>query len=247
MLSPRPGADAVEVAALAVEAVGELLVHHRALGEREVLHVARQPDQHRPAGLGVDAGDRHRVRAAGPSGRRRSRRRAAARCSGRGGRRTPSPSPNIVRMKSRCTPTRWAPKSSVPATVKHSTPLTPTTARRWLSAAASAAARDARRRRRGSAQPTASAISASRSSRSSARCRGQPEDEPCQTRPATMRQQPRAPRAPARSAARSGRPAGCRPTSWAEPGTTRVISISAIGAAEAHACGAVAGGGARQG
>ena len=33
-------------------------------------------------------------------------------------------------MKSRCTPTRWAPNSSVPATAKHSRPLTPTAARR---------------------------------------------------------------------------------------------------------------------
>ncbi len=52
-----------------VEAVGELLVHHRSLGEGEVLHVARQPDQHGLAGLGVDAGHRHGVRAQAPAAR----------------------------------------------------------------------------------------------------------------------------------------------------------------------------------
>ena len=61
-----PCGDGVEVHPLDVEAAGELLVEHRALGEGEVLHVARERDQHRLAGLGVDAGDRHRVRAQAP-------------------------------------------------------------------------------------------------------------------------------------------------------------------------------------
>ena len=63
----RPGVDAVEHAVLAVEPLRELLVHHRALGEREVLHVARQRDQHGAAGLGVDAGDGDRVRPQPPA------------------------------------------------------------------------------------------------------------------------------------------------------------------------------------
>ncbi len=60
-LSWRPGGEAVELAAVAVVAVGELLGHHRALGEREVGHVARQPEQDRLAGLLVDAGHRDAV------------------------------------------------------------------------------------------------------------------------------------------------------------------------------------------
>ena len=61
-----PGAHRVEVAGVAVEALGELLVHDRALAERELGHVPGQADQHRAAGLGVDARDRHRVRAQAP-------------------------------------------------------------------------------------------------------------------------------------------------------------------------------------
>ena len=64
-----PGADAVEVAVLAVEPVGELLVHHRTLGELEVGHVAGQPDQDRLAGLRVDAGHGHGVGAQAPAAR----------------------------------------------------------------------------------------------------------------------------------------------------------------------------------
>ncbi len=57
----RPGAHGVEVAGVAVPAVGELLGHHRAGPEREVRHVARQAHQDRATGLGVHAGHRHRV------------------------------------------------------------------------------------------------------------------------------------------------------------------------------------------
>ncbi len=56
-----PGVDPVEVAALAVEAVRELLVHRRAGGERHVGEVARQPEQDGATGLLVDAGDRDAV------------------------------------------------------------------------------------------------------------------------------------------------------------------------------------------
>ena len=52
------GVDGVQHAGVVLAAVPlrELLVHRRALGEGHVLHVARQADQHRAAGLGVDAG-----------------------------------------------------------------------------------------------------------------------------------------------------------------------------------------------
>ena len=46
---------------------GNCSVHHGALGEREVLHVARQRDEHGLAGLVVDAGDRHRVGTQAPA------------------------------------------------------------------------------------------------------------------------------------------------------------------------------------
>ena len=70
--------------AVAVVAVGELLGHHRALGERDVEHVAGQAEQD---GLPVSASMLATVRLSGrrPHGPRRSRRRAAARCSGRRG------------------------------------------------------------------------------------------------------------------------------------------------------------------
>ena len=109
----RPGADAVEVAALAVEAVaGTARPSPSPSANGKFGHVARQPDQHGPAGLGVDAGDRHRVRSQPPAagaGVAAEQQHVVAAVVGAGRR---SPSPNIVIMKSRWTPTRWAPKSS---------------------------------------------------------------------------------------------------------------------------------------
>ena len=64
----RPGAHAVEVAAVAVEAARELLVHRGTLGEGEVLHVARQADEDGATGDRIDRGDRERVGAQAPAG-----------------------------------------------------------------------------------------------------------------------------------------------------------------------------------
>ena len=60
----RVGVDRVQHAGAvaALVAVGELLVQRRILRERRAFEVARQADQHRAAGLGVDAGHRHAVR-----------------------------------------------------------------------------------------------------------------------------------------------------------------------------------------
>ncbi len=58
---PRRDAVQLAVGVAAVVAVRPRLAHHRSLREREVRHVARQPDQHGLAGGGVDAGDGHRV------------------------------------------------------------------------------------------------------------------------------------------------------------------------------------------
>ena len=124
-----PGADGVEVAVVAVEAVGELSVHDRALGEREVRHVARQADQHRLAGLGVDAGDRHRVGAQAPP-------------SGAGVAAEQQHVVAAVRGVDRDTVAEHGDdevaldvdevgaEEQRPGTAKHRTPLTPTTARR---------------------------------------------------------------------------------------------------------------------
>ena len=59
----RVGVDRVQHAGVVAApiALGELLVQRRVLRERHVLQVARQADQHRATGLGVDAGHRHAV------------------------------------------------------------------------------------------------------------------------------------------------------------------------------------------
>ncbi len=57
-----PGVHAVEVAAVAVEPVGELLVHHGAGRKRHVGQVAGEAQEYRAPRLLVDAGDCQAVR-----------------------------------------------------------------------------------------------------------------------------------------------------------------------------------------
>ena len=60
----RVGVDRVQHAGVigAAIAVRETIVQRRVAGEGHGLQIARQADQHRPAGLGVDAGHGHAVR-----------------------------------------------------------------------------------------------------------------------------------------------------------------------------------------
>ena len=147
-------------------------------------------------------------------------------------------------MKSRWTPTRWAPKSSAPATEKQSTPLTPTTARRWPCVRRQRLAdppgveeqqRPAdRERHQHQPQP-----------QQRGGVGGQPEEQPVPEQP-DQRSWPRRPRAATNQIRSAIRPTRWLPaTSWAEPGSTQRHQHQRDGAAEPDARGAVAGGEAR--
>ncbi len=131
----------------------------------------------------------------------------------------------MVWMKSRCTPTRCAPKSSTAATEKQRMPLMPTAARRWLIRSVSGCPiRHASRK--SAAHATASAISAIRTVCRAARSEtSQNANSWCR---AAATRQP----APTISSANQIRSAA-RPTdllphaSWALPGSTSVIAIRA--------------------
>ncbi len=131
----------------------------------------------------------------------------------------------MVWMKSRCTPTRCAPKSSTEATEKHRIPLMPTAARRWPSRRVSGwPSRQASKN--STAHATASAISANRTTWRAARSEtSQNANSWCTA--ATSRQ-PAATISRANQVRSAARPTRRLPqASCALPGSTRVIAISA--------------------
>ena len=130
-------------------------------------------------------------------------------------------------MKSRCTPTRWAPKSSAPATERQSTPLTPIAARRWRHVERERLAEPPGVDEEVAPSRSRAPISSSRSHSSAAVSKASRKNEPVPDHAGDQRRRRARPAAPPRSAARSGRPCRLPATSCAEPGSTRVISIRA--------------------